>query len=116
MLAPTAAARFGVQPVVSVSAQVDRDEVTFEVAAECPPDAGTIVATEFDFEGSGTWEDVHEELDRTEESLGLAVRHRYPAAGAYTAAVRVTSHRDGEVSARSGRISNLARCRLLVQP
>ena len=113
--------RVGIQPVVSArangalqaEAQTGR-KVTFAATAEVPPGAGFIIAAEWDFDGTGTWPYRHEGIDGTSTRLNFTTTHTFARAGSYCAAVRVTSHRDGDVEAVSRRISNLARVRIIV--
>lgn len=69
ILAPTAAERGGIQPVVSVTADgAERadvrvgDEVTLVVHAEVPPGMGSSISVRWDFDGSGSYP-VHEKVD-----------------------------------------------------
>ena len=59
-LAPTAEGRRGVQPVVTLRADGGEradvrvgDTVTFEASADAPPNAGTLIRAEWDFDGVG---------------------------------------------------------------
>jgi hypothetical protein len=119
-LPPTAAARAGVQPVVS--AQVNgglvanvrvAETTTFTGAAEQPPGAGTIVRAEWDFEGRGTW-DAHDDLvDGSKASITSTTTHAYDRPGTYFASYRVAAHCDG-AKGKGLPIENLARVRVVV--
>ncbi len=119
---PTGAAeRGGIQPVASVTAngavraEVDAgDTVTLEVHAEVPPEAGTIVDVEWDFDGSGTYPYRHEGVDGTATALTLSTIHTYDRPGTFFATARVTSHRTGDVDATLCRIETIAQSRVVV--
>jgi hypothetical protein len=113
--------RLGLQPVVSATvdgspaSRVTAGEpVTFAVVAETPPNAGTIISAEWDFDGTGTWPYHHEGIDGSAHRVELAVQHVFDRPGVYYPAVRVRSHRHGDLDARFGRIENLDRVRVVV--
>jgi hypothetical protein len=119
-LPETAAERGGIQPVVNVTANGgDRADVktgkpvTLEVVAEVPPNAGTIIAVEWDFDGSATFP-FSQEVDGKDTSVKLSTTHAYDEPGTYFATARVISHREGDVAATSRRIPNLAAARVVV--
>ena len=120
-LSPTAELRRGIQPLVhaaangAIRADVSVGEaVIFEVEAEAPPDAGTITAAEWDFDGAGAWPMKHGGIDGKAVRISLSVTHRFDKPGTYFPAVRVTAHRDGDVGAVHRRQVNLARVRVVV--
>jgi hypothetical protein len=120
-LLPTAEKRRGVQPVVlatangAIRADVAIGEaVRFEVEAEAPPGAGTIIAAEWDFDGTGTWPIKHAGIDGNATRIALSVTHRFDRPGTYFPSVRVTAHREGDVAAVHRRQTNLARVRVVV--
>jgi hypothetical protein len=120
-LPPTAAERGGIQPVVSVTAngaaRIEAkvgEEVTLQLHAEMPPRAGTIVSIDWDFDGSGTYPFSHSEIDGTATEVKLSTTHSYDRPGTYFATALVHSHRDGDVTATSRRIPNLASARIVV--
>jgi hypothetical protein len=111
--------RRGVQPLVHLSAngaaRADVEpgqEVTLRVTAEAPPGAGSIVAVEWDFDGSGTF-DVRE---RIEPAQRVEVERRWSTAdvGTYFPVVRVVAQRDADVTTPYARLQNLARARVVV--
>jgi hypothetical protein len=119
-LPPTAAERGGIQPVASASAnggiraEVKPGEtVTLAVSAEVPPAAGTIIAVEWDFDGSGDFPFAHD-VDGRQTSVDLQTTTTYDEPGTYFATARVVSHRDGDVEADSRRVENLASARVVV--
>src|SRR6202042_1345280 len=105
-LPPSAAERGGIQPVVTVrandslAAEVRVGEpVTLSVHAEVPPGAGTIVAVDWDFDGTGTYGFHHEAIDGTAEKIDLSTTHQFDRPGVYFVTALVHSHRDGDVAA-----------------
>jgi hypothetical protein len=111
-LPASAKARRGLQPVVTLRADggpVVRVQVgapvTFTATATTPPGTGKVVATEWDFDGTGTFEAPGTSLHRT---------HTYTTPGTYFAVVRVTSQRTGDRRTPYTQIQNLARVRVVV--
>ena len=120
---PAAAARRGVQAVVHVTAngstraEVDvGDAVHFTALVEVPFGAGTIVAVEWDFEGTGDYPVAERDVDGSADRLNLSATHAFAAPGTYFPALRVTTHRQGDTRTRHGRIQNLGRVRVVVRP
>jgi Tannase and feruloyl esterase len=120
-LPPSALQRGGIQPVVAVGADGDRlasvavgQPVALEVQAEVPPGAGTIIAVEWDYDGTGAWPFRHEGVDGTATRVELTTSHAYAEPGVYFATARVTSHRHGDVDAVSCRVHNVASARVVV--
>jgi hypothetical protein len=120
-LPATAGDRGGIQPVVAVTAngvacaQVGVGEtVNLEVHAEVPEGAGTIIAVQWDFDGSGTFGKAHDEVDGSTREVKLSTTHSYDAPGTYFATALVHSHRDGDVAATARRIPNLDQVRVVV--
>ncbi|WP_261569729.1 tannase/feruloyl esterase family alpha/beta hydrolase [Frankia gtarii] len=120
VLPATATERGGIQPVVS--ATVDGGEraevpagtaVTLRVDAEVPPGAGTIVAVEWDLDGSGAFADPADVIG-TPTAVSLTRTHAYPTPGTRFATARVWSHRDGDRDAVHRRIPNVASVRIVV--
>lgn len=121
---PTAAERKGIQPVVMVNAnggaraEVEVGEtVKFSAVIEVPPGAGTVVATEWDFEGAGDFP-VTEQFDDTNSSMTyvtLKTTYAFSKHGTYFPALRVTSQRQGDFKTRIARIQNIGRVRVVVK-
>jgi hypothetical protein len=120
-LPSSAAERGGIQPVVHLS--VDGAEradvgvgatVAFEVRAEVPPGAGSIVSIAWDFDGSGSFPSVVEDIDGSQTSVTATASHTYDSPGTYFATALVHSHREGDVSATSRKVPNLAQVRVVV--
>ena len=122
-LPATAVARRGIQPVVNLTANggvraevAVGETVRFSALVEVPPGTGTIVAAEWDFEGSGDFP-VAEPLtneDMSYESLTITRDYSFAAPGTYFPALRVTSHRLEQADSPLGRVMNLGRARVVV--
>jgi hypothetical protein len=119
-LPATASERGGVQPVVSVTAngglraEVKAGEkVQLEVAAEVPPNGGTIVSVTWDFDGWGSFPFQHD-VDGSDTSVRLTTTRTYDAPGTYFATALVHSNREGKVDAEFRRLPNLASARVVV--
>jgi hypothetical protein len=120
-LPATAAERGGIQPVAVVTADGGAlaevgtgAAVEFEVVAEVPPGAGTIVDVEWDFDGSGTYPYRHDGIDGTQTRLTLNVSHTYERPGTYFATARVNAHRQGDTHAELRRIETIGQARIVV--
>ncbi|MFA4835766.1 MAG: tannase/feruloyl esterase family alpha/beta hydrolase [Dehalococcoidia bacterium] len=122
IILPDTADRGGIQPVVSLTANgvSDRLEiktgtpVTFAAAAEVPPGAGTLIKVDWDFDGKGKYPFKNEGIDGSLSKMQFSASYTFTKAGTYFPVVRVTSHRDGDVNAALGRVTNLARIRVVV--
>ena len=117
---PEAARRGGVQPVVAL--RVDGgpradvgvgDEVVLRATAAVPPGTGTIVALEWDFDGSGRF-DVRETV-APGEAASVERSWSFAEPGTYFPVVRVAAHRLGDATSPYGRLENLARVRVVVR-
>ncbi len=120
---PTAAARKGVQPVVSLSANsAERAEVAvgepvaFAARIDTPPGTGVVTMAEFDFEGAGDFPVPadFEFLSLDGASVSVKASYAFSAPGTYFPALRATSQRQGDASTRFARIQNLGRVRVVV--
>jgi len=121
ILPPTAKERRGIQPVVHVTANGGvRAEVragqpvTLAVHAETPPGAGGIIAVAWDVDGSGKYPLVHDGLDGSASAVDLTRTHSWNTPGTYFATCLVHSHVNGDPSASSRRLPNLASARVIV--
>jgi hypothetical protein len=120
VLAETAAERGGIQPVLTVTANGDAqraevkvgDTVTFEGVAMQPPGNGSIVWTEWDFEGTGVRTE-HKVADRDAETVTVSASHTYTKPGTYFVGFRAAGHRDG-IKGQGLPVENLARARVVV--
>jgi hypothetical protein len=73
-----------------------------------------VIAVEWDFDGTGAFPYRDETIDGTKSHIASSVTHAYERAGTYFPSVRVTAHREGDMSATSRRVENLGRCRVVV--
>jgi hypothetical protein len=114
-----APARRGIQPVVHLSANgaaradVEADEeVVLRATAAVPPGTGSIVAVEWDFDGSGAFA-VAETMEPAPQ---VEVRRTWStgAVGTHFPVVRVVAQRDGDATTPYARLQNLARARVVV--
>ncbi len=116
-----AAARRGIQATVAVTANGGEradvaagETVEFTAAVEAPPGAGTIVAAEWDFDGSGEYAHGQPGLDGSASRLTLTTAHVFTEPGTYFPAVRISTQRAGDVDTPYGRVLNLGRVRVVV--
>jgi hypothetical protein len=79
-----------------------------------PPNAGRVVAAEWDFEGAGNYP-IAEPLDAPQAFVSLSATHSYSKPGTYFAVLRAASQRHGDVKTPYARIQNLARVRIVVE-
>lgn len=120
----SAGARRGIQPVVDLA--VDgvgrrREKVTvragqlvrFHAAAEVPSGAGKIVATGWDFEGTGdvNWTPTR----RPGRAVTVAASHRFFEPGVYFVSLRATAQREGDATNPYTPIDNLDTVRVVVK-
>jgi hypothetical protein len=120
---PTAAARRGIQPVVSLTADGgSKAEVTvgvpvrFTATVEVPPQTGTIVSAEWDFEGDGSYphrEAGFDDHGSAHTSARYERTYTFSQPGVYFPAVRVASQRQGDGKGY-GQVLNLSRVRVVV--
>ena len=123
-LPPTAVARKGIQPVVTLTvhggekAVVKAGEaVRFEGVISVPPQAGQVTFAEFDFEGQGRFADKAnlEPINEPNTQVKAQSRHRYETPGTYFAVLRAASARSGDRKEVFAQIRNLARVRVVVE-
>ena len=119
-LAPTAAQRMGVQPVVDLTANGGAtanvtvgQPVTFAATAQAPPNAGPIVSAQWDFQGAGTFP-VQAQIGAPTVSTSLQATYTYSQPGTYFPAIRVSSEQSGNAQAPYTQIQNLGRARVVV--
>lgn len=122
VLAGQAAERKGIQPLVRawandrLGAEVQAgEEVTFRGMAEAPPDSGTMVRAEWDFDGLGSFPVEDRSIDGRSAEIQTQASHVYDRPGTYLATLRVFSQREGEARNRLRLIPNLARVRVIVK-
>jgi hypothetical protein len=121
-VAPTAADRKGVQPVVTLTvnggARIDASvgqPVTFSGTIDVPPNTGKVVGAEWDFEGDGTYP-VHGDFkpDASGAHATVTATYTFNKSGTYFPSLRAASQRrpDGTPYAQ---IPNLAQVRVIVK-
>jgi hypothetical protein len=113
--------RGGIQPVVSATVNgaasatvVHGSTVDLSFAAQVPTGSGTIVAAEWDLDGSGRFSTPVEGIDGTQREQTASLTHTFTERGTHFATLRVMSRRDGETSPTMDRIENIARVRVIV--
>ncbi|MCJ2185877.1 PKD domain-containing protein [Novosphingobium beihaiensis] len=118
---PTAAARHGIQPVVTLAANggVRADvavgtPVTFTGTITVPPGTGDLVAAEWDFDGKGTFPQSSK-VAKGAKSVTVTVTHTFDKPGTYFPALRGTSQRQDDFDTPYARIGNLGRVRVVVK-
>jgi hypothetical protein len=121
VVAATAAQRKGIQPVVALqangAARADvrvGEQVEFTAVVETPPNAGSIVAADWDFEGDATSRYPLSETITPSRRVSLSQRHAFTRPGTYFPTLRAISQRDGDQSTPYARIHNLGRVRVVV--
>ncbi|HPW64189.1 MAG TPA: PKD domain-containing protein [Cyclobacteriaceae bacterium] len=118
----TAKDRLGMQPIVTLKANgSERAEVkkgkpvTFSATIDVPPNAGKVVAAEWDFEGEGTFPVAGKfTADKNSSSVNVQATYRFTKAGTYFVTLRGTSQREGDITTPYTRIRNLGRVRVVV--
>jgi hypothetical protein len=117
----SAGQRRGIQPVVELQANggvraevAISQPVTFTATIEVPPNAGKIVAAQWDFEGVGTYP-VTARLDTPQPLVRLSATHSYSKPGTYYPALRAASQRQADAKTPYGRVQNIARARVVVK-
>ena len=121
VVVPSAAEeRLGIQPVVTLAVDGEvRAEVAvgapvaFDAVIAVPPNTGTIVAVEWDFEGDASFAE-RSPVTGTETRMQVRMEHSFDRPGTYFPAVRAVAHRDGDRSTPFARIQNLGRMRVVV--
>ena len=118
---PTAPERRGIQPVVNLTANGGEradvaagQPVEFRAFVEVPPGAGTVVGAEWDFEGSGDFPRVETGFDGSTRRVTITTSYAFSEPGTYFPALKVESHRRGDVDSPFARIPNLGRVRVVV--
>ncbi len=122
VLADTAAARKGIQPLVSVKAMGSTrvevkpgQEVDFVASIEVPPGAGKIVSAEWDFDGTGTFPVKAAIPDAPVAKMSISASYSFAGPGTYFPVLRVESQRDGDTATPYCLIPNLGRVRVVVK-
>jgi hypothetical protein len=118
----SAADRLGIQPTVDVTvngrelAEVSVGEtVTFAAVIEAPPSTGTIVAADWDFDGSGDFAVSSDVVIGSAQRLSVTATHAFTEPGTYFPALRVANARHGNPADPHARALNLGRVRVIVE-
>lgn len=119
VVANDAATRKGIQPVVALQANGGEraeakvgEAVRFTATIAAPPGAGTIVAAEWDFAGTGDYPDTADVSPA--ETVTLSASHAYTKPGTYFAVLRAALQREGDAGTPYARVQNLAQVRVVV--
>jgi hypothetical protein len=119
---PSAAARKGIQPVVDLKVNGgERTEVavgkpvSFTATIETPPGTGSVVAADWDFDGTGEYPTAGQLSDHKSAKVAVTASHVYSHPGVYFAAIRATSQRQGDAETPYARAQNLGRVRVVVK-
>ncbi|MFW9769052.1 MAG: PKD domain-containing protein, partial [Candidatus Thorarchaeota archaeon] len=118
---PKASDRKGLQPVITVTANGGKrtevkegKKVKFEAVIEAPPDAGTIVDAEWDFEGEGDYPVVQKLKDTKSTRVNVKTTYTFSESGTYFPALRATLHRQGDPQTPYARVQNIGRVKVVV--
>lgn len=111
----------GIQPSVALSVNGEvralvpaGEKAVLKAVVKVPKGQGQIVRLEWDAEGRGEFVTSHGDLRQSEEGV-YHLDHVYEVPGTYLPAVRVASHKQGDVSDRHALAYNLGRARVVVQ-
>ncbi|HWB53294.1 MAG TPA: hypothetical protein VG722_03850, partial [Tepidisphaeraceae bacterium] len=75
--------------------------------------AGTIVAAEWDFEGTGNFVPADARIDGSSAHVEVRARYTYAKPGTYFACFRASGHCDG-AAGKGSPVQNIARVRVVV--
>ena len=113
------AARGGIQPTVDLTAQGKEiatvqagKQVKLEAKAQVPTGAGKLVKAEWDLDGDGVYTEAP--LSRIGNVITLQTTAAFDQPGTYLVALRVSSERDGDPTARFALAQNLDRVQVVV--
>ena len=121
IVASTADARHGVQPVISFTANGGAKAVVkpgqtvrFVATVTAPPGTGMAVGAEWDFDGLGTFAATANPA-KAARSITVSASHSFDKPGTYFVAMRGYSQRKGDMKTPYARIPNIARVRVVVE-
>jgi len=113
--------RRGIQPTATVHANGRTradvkvgEEVEFVASVVVPIGAGTVVAAEWDFDGSREYAEKASGLDGSSSRVHLRTSHAFSEPGTYFPALRVRSQRQGNTAKPHAQPQNLGRVRVVV--
>jgi hypothetical protein len=114
-------ARRGIQPTVDLTSQGQvaaavkaGQAVTLNARAQVPVGAGKIVKAEWDLDGDGVYTDAP--LSRTGNVVTLQTTVSFDKPGTYLVALRASSERNGDPTAKFALAQNLDRVKVVVTP
>lgn len=118
----SAAERKGIQPVIRVQANGAKranvsvgQAVTLTATIEVPPQAGYLVSTQWDLDGSGAYT-VTSPLGKSRTARAtVKLVHTFEKPGTYFVTLRAASQRQGDAKTPFARAQNLDRARVVVQ-
>lgn len=87
--------------------------VTFSATIEVPPNAGKVVAVEWNFDGTGGY--VPGELGTIGANASVKATHTYAKPGTYFPVLRASSQREGDPKTEFAGVQNLGRVRVVVK-
>lgn len=103
--------RFGIQPVVELTAHSPENlavdtRVIFDAHIEVPPNAGSIISTEWDLQGTGDFVSLPFGTN-VSEIVEVQANFTYLVAGSYIPALHVTAQREGNATSPFRHVMNL---------
>ncbi len=120
----TATERKGIQPVVMLQTNGSKradskvgQSVAFIALVAVPPHTGKIVATNWDFDGTGSFSESGKiaPVSRTDSQVTVKTTHTFTKPGTYFVTLRASSQRQGDAKTPFTRIQNLDRVRVVVK-
>ena len=116
-----AGVRKGIQPVVELTVNGGKraevkvgKPVTFSAHIQMPPEAGKVVAADWDFKGEGK-NYVAADIGTIRPAVQLKATYTFTKPGTYFPVLHATSQREGDPDTPWGRIENLDRVRVVVK-
>lgn len=88
--------------------------VRLQGCIEVPPGAGSVVAAEWDLDGSGSFA-TRSPIPKHSGAVTVTTTVHFDKPGTYFAGLRGTSQREGDVASTYRRIQNIARVRVVVR-
>ncbi len=120
VVASTASERRGVQPVIALTANgsvrtevAAGDQVELAGVIEVPPDAGVVASASWDYDGTGSFDDV-DVFDEDATSVTVGRTRSFAEPGTHFVTLRAFSQRPDAIGSRFGKAHNLARARVVV--
>ncbi|MFJ9085522.1 PKD domain-containing protein [Streptomyces sp. NPDC102384] len=115
-LAPTAARRGGIQPIVTLEgptvAKVG-ETVRFTALVEVPSGTGSVVVAAWDVDGTGRFQQ-QAHIKEPAPTRTIELEHRFTQAGTHVVVLRAASQREGDTSDPVRTVENLARLQVRV--